>query len=179
MPGLHRLGWDHDKAAGGSMTESTQPQRPDANRPFRKTLRLTFRVADTAIRLESHERVDMICPPSIGERPEPGRHGGFWMELHDAHDRVLFHRILETPLGDSVEVHSPDGKIERVFGAVREHVFEVLLPDDSRAKTIVFIGESLEPVTARKEQRPARELARFNIPEGVKGGKPETRGRQP
>jgi hypothetical protein len=146
-------------------------------RPYRKSLRLTFRVADGEVRLVSHERLDMICPPSVGERPETGRNGGFWMELRDTNNRILFHRILENPLGDSVEVHSPDGKIQRVFGAVKENVFEVLLPDDSQAKTIAFIGESMEPATVRQERvAAARELARFNVPEGMKGGEADTRG---
>jgi hypothetical protein len=146
-------------------------------RPYRKSLRLTFRVADGEVRLVSYERLDMICPPSVGERPETGRNGGFWMELRDTNNRILFHRILDNPLGDSVEVHSPDGKIQRVFGAVKENVFEVLLPDDSQAKTIAFIGESMEPATVRQEQvAAARELARFNVPEGMKGGEADTRG---
>ena len=146
-------------------------------RQYRKSLRLTFRVADGEIRLVSYERLDMICPPSVGERPETGRHGGFWMELRDTNNRVLFHRILDNPLGDSVEVHSPDGKIRRVFGTVKENIFEVLLPDDSEAKTIAFIGESMQSVTVRQERvAAARELAHFNVPKGIKGGETDIRG---
>lgn len=153
--------------------------RPEGQhvRQYRKSLRLTFRVADGEVRLVGYERLDMIPPPSIGERPEAGKHGGFWMELRDESDHVLFHRVLDNPLGDSVEVHSPDGKIQRVFGAVEENVFEVLLPDDSKAKTITFIGESLEPVVIRQERVTAtRELARFNVPKGMKGGDAEIGG---
>lgn len=140
-------------------------------RESRKSLRLTFRVADGEVRLVSYERLDMICPPSVGERPEAGKHGGFWMELRDAGDHVLFHRLLRSPLGDSVEVHSPDGKIQRVFGDLKENVFEVLLPDDGNAKTVALMGESLEPVTLReREVSAARELARFDVPKGEKGG---------
>jgi hypothetical protein len=157
--------------------ENIVPREVPHVRSYRKSLRLTFRVADGEIRLVSYERLDMICPPSVGERPEAGRNGGFWMELRDTNNRVLFHRILDNPLGDSVEVHSPDGKIQRVFGAVKENVFEVLLPDDSQAKTIAFIGESMEPATLRQERVAAtRELARFNVPEGMKGGEADTQG---
>jgi hypothetical protein len=138
-------------------------------RQSRKSLRLTFRVADGEVRLVSYERLDMIGPPSVGERPEAGKHGGFWMELRDGDDRVLFYRVLHSPLGASVEVHSPDGKIQRVFGDLKENVFEVLLPDDSNAKTVALMGESLEPVTLR-EREAARELARFDVPKGEKGG---------
>jgi hypothetical protein len=135
-----------------------------------KTLRLTFRIADGEVRLVTYERLDMICPPSIGELPKAGQNGGFWVELHDARDHVLFHRVLDNPLGDSVEVHSPDGKIRRVFGDVKENVFDVLIPDEGKAKTIVFMGESLKPVTLREERVvTARELARFNVPKGMKG----------
>jgi hypothetical protein len=144
---------------------------------LRKTLRLTFRIAEEKVQLLSYERLDIICPPAIGERPEAGKHGGFWVELRDAKDRVLFHRVLQNPLGDSVEVHSPDGKIERVFGDVQENIFDVLLPDDDRAKTIVFLGESLVPVTKRKEQpKAAQELARFDAPKGTRGNIADTEG---
>jgi len=152
------------------MEDIVQPYGYDA-RSSRKSLRLTFRVADGEVRLVSYERLDMICPPSIGQRPEAGKHGGFWMELRDANDRVLFHRFLSNPLGDSVEVHSPDGKIQRIFGDTRENIFEVLLPDDRNARTIVLMGESLIPVTSRREKvAAARELSTFEVPRGPKGG---------
>jgi len=119
----------------------------------------------------------MICPPSIGERPEARKHGGFWMELRDASDRVLFYSLLHSPLGDSVEVYSPDGKIRREFGAVKESVFEVLLPDDTEARSIVLIGEYLDSARAREERAGgARELAQFDVPEGEKGSEAEIRG---
>ena len=147
-------------------------------KPSRKTLRLTFRVADGEVRLVRYERLDMITPPSIGERPEAGKHGGFWVELRDANDRALFHRVLHSPLGDSVEVHSPDGKIQRVFGPSSESIFEVLLPDHDEASTVALVGEYLDATKARREQaegsvesaKGARELARFEIPKGDQGG---------
>jgi hypothetical protein len=113
----------------------------------------------------------MICPPSVGEQPEVGKHSGFWVELCDAKGRVLFHRVLDNPLGDSVEVHSPDREIRREFGDVRESTFEVLLPDDARAKHITLMGEYLDPAEARKQPREgSSELARFDVPKGEKGG---------
>ena len=98
--------------------------RPEVRRvkPYRKTLRLTFRAAGGEVRLVAHERLDMICPPSVGERHEAGKHGGFWLELRDAKEGVLFHRFLDNPLADSDEVHSPDGKIRREFGEAKESI---------------------------------------------------------
>jgi hypothetical protein len=113
----------------------------------------------------------MIPPPSIGERPEAGKHGGFWIELRDASDRVLFHRVLDNPLGDSVEVHSTDGKIEREFGEVKDGVFEVLLPDEDDAKSVVLMGDPLVPTKGKAKRLEASgALAQFEIPRRGKGG---------
>lgn len=164
-----------------------EPQRPA--RPARKTLRLTFRVANGEARLVKYERLNMICPPSIGQTPQAGRHGGFWVELRDPGERVLFHRVLHSPLQDSVEVHSPDGKIKRVMGVPTESIFEVLVPDYDDASTVALIGEYLDPEkemarraellkeTEKGPREPAEgahELARFELPKGDKGG--ETKG---
>ena len=144
------------------------------SKPSRRTLRLTFRAADGKVQLVSAQRVEMICPPAVGERPKAGYHSGFWMELRDANDRVLFHRLLHSPLGDSVEVHSPDGQIRREFGAPRENIFEVLVPDDGTAQSIALMGESLDPAGLHEKARDgkaeggSRELARFDLPGGVR-----------
>jgi hypothetical protein len=137
------------------------PQRVPLVGPSRRTLRLSFRASGGEVRLESVERLDMICPPPIG----------FWMELRDQSERVLFHRLLHTPLGESVEVHSPDGKIQRVFGEVNESMFEVLLPDDPAGASVALMGETLDvkELLARRIQA-SRELARFEIPRTVGGG---------
>jgi hypothetical protein len=140
-------------------------------------MRLTFRAANGEIQLISVEHLDMICPPSVAERPIVGKNGGYWMELRDKADRVLFHRLLHSPLANSVEVHSPDGKIERIFGEPKENVFEVLVPDDANASAIVMLGETLEPSKVQEaKQAPSRELARFNLSEGDTG-KQTKRGR--
>lgn len=140
-------------------------------RQSRKTLRIRFYAVKGAFQLVSYERLEMTCPPSIGETPKAGKHGGFWMEVRDASDRVLFHRLLHSPLGDSVDVHSPDGKIRRAFGTPStQRVFEVLLPDAAQAKTIVLMGGYLDPSEAKQRREPgSRELARFDVPKGEGG----------
>ena len=112
----------------------------------------------------------MLTPPSSGA-PEIGKHGGFWVELRDANGGVLFHRILNLPLGDSVEVHSPDGTIRREFGPTSETTFEVLVPDYDQASTVALVGEYLDSEEFRRGQAepaaeaapPSRELARFDL----------------
>jgi len=52
--------------------------------PSRKPLRLTFRISNGKIELVPQERLEIITPPQIGERPEARRRGGFWIELREA-----------------------------------------------------------------------------------------------
>jgi hypothetical protein len=157
------------------MTNDVRPPE-SPSRPSRRTLRLTFRVASGEVQLLSKERLEMICPPSIGDRPQAGRHSGFWMELRDANERVLFHRLLHSPLANSVEVHSPDGKIRREFGEPVENIFEVLVPDVEGARTIAMMGESLTPPSpkeakateSREGEAGSRELVRFDLSQEVR-----------
>jgi hypothetical protein len=140
-----------------------------SSQPSRRSIRLTFRVSGTNVELIGRDPVGMITPPQVGERPRAGVHGGHWIELRDADDQTLFHRLIDSSALNSVEVHSPDHKIERRFGAVREHVFEVLLPDDEAARSAVLMGD---PLTRPKGRRPraedSAEIARFDLA-GEKG----------
>ena len=153
------------------MTNNIQLQSPEV-KPYRKSFRLSFRIVDGKVRLESYERLEMICPPPVGVRPEAGKNSGFWMEVRDASDRVFFHHILHSPLADYVEVYSPDGTIRRESRPVSESVFEVILPDDDDARSIVLMGEYLKPEEADEQWgMGAHELARFDVPKGKKRGK--------
>ena len=83
----------------------------------------------------------------------------FWAELRDAHGMVIFHRILNHPFGDSVEVHSPDAPIRRVVGTpVGDRSFDVLLPDVPEGKSVAIIGT---PPGAKGAH--TRELAHFDL----------------
>ena len=133
--------------------------------PSRKTLRLTFRVSNGKVALVSHERLQMITPPQIGETPQAGKHSGFWMELRNSANRSVAHRLISPTQLSSVEVHSPDGTITRQFGEVQDGIFEVLLPDVDDAQAVVLMGDPLiqAPGTAKRTEG-SGELARFDIP---------------
>ncbi len=150
-------------------------QQPERRRPARRTRRLTFQAAGGEVRLVSQEHLDMICPPSVGEPPTAGRHSGFWVELRDDAGDLAFFRPLHDPLGTSVDVHSPDGTIRRAFAAPADTVFEVLVPDDSGATTLVLMGDYEPPPAKGRRRRTAdpgpggsREFARFDL--GADGG---------
>jgi len=154
-------------------------QRP---KPPRWSRRLTFRAAGDQIELINEERLEMMAPPSAVAPPQEGINSGFWVEVQDADNRALDHRVLHFPLGDSVEVFNDDGTIERVFGPATENTFEVLVPDYDDANNVAMFGESLDPegFRARQAERaahppapglpelgesepPSRELARFKL----------------
>ena len=145
-------------------------------KPSKKTLRLTFQVVNGAVELVKHRRVNMVAPPAVGEHPETGKHGGFWMELRDENDQGLFHRTLTSPAGDTVEIHSPEGNNRREYVPDEESTklstFEVLVPDYGKANSIVLCGKKsasphIQPsAAAASAPLKTRELARFEIPEG-------------
>lgn len=146
--------------------EKDQTWEGQAPRQPRRSLRLTFKVSNGTVELVSHERLQMIAPPQVGERPEAGKHGGFWVELRDAKNSVLAHRLIGPSQLNSVEIHSPEGKIEREFGDVKDGFFEVLLPDEQAAKSIALMGDPLvrtKGKAARSEG--SAELARFELPD--------------
>lgn len=148
-------------------------ERPKGQPPnySRNSIRLTFRVSGGKIELISRERLQMVTPPQFGERPEAGKHGGFWLEMRDGKGRVLAHRLIDPTQLNSVEVHSPDGNIERAFGGAEDKIFEVLFPDDEDARTVALIGEPLVRTKSEKKRaKGSSELAQFKIPLRGKGG---------
>jgi hypothetical protein len=156
----------HLEAGDGMAQITPRVGVPEASR---QTLRLTIRSSANGFELISVERLQMITPPQPGERPEAGRHGGNWFELRDGENRVLAHRVIDPSLFNSVELHSPDGKIRREFGALRETVFEVLLPDMPGAQFAVAMGDPLTPQKpGDKAAVRSGELARFDLSQSLK-----------
>jgi len=146
--------------------------RPAGDNPpaSRRTLRLTIKTSEEGFDLVSVERLNMITPPQPGERPEAGKHGGHWIELRDAENRVLAFRLIDQSLLNSVEVHSPDEKIRREFSKTKEGIFEVLLPDIDAAQSAVLVGNPIGPRKAgAKRAEPSGEIARFEISPDRKG----------
>ena len=137
----------------------------------RNTLRLTMKVSADRCELLSLERLPMITPPQPGACPVAGTHGGHWMELLDQKGRVLAHRLLDPTLLDSVEVHSPDGRIERVFGGTRTGIVEVLLPDLDGATEAVLMGHPRGAGEREGSQKATGEITRFKLNSDAQGGR--------
>ena len=128
----------------------------------RKTLRLTFRSSEQGIELMKVERLGMITPARPGDTPQARSHGGWWFELRDGEGRALASRVVDASLLHSVEVHSPEGRIERRFGALRNTVFEVLLPDVEGARSAARVGSPLRGEAAARGSEASGDIAVFD-----------------
>jgi hypothetical protein len=131
-------------------------------RKYRTTLRLTFRYDGERIVLANQERGEGIAPPAPVLPPVEGENSGFWVEVRDARDRVLFYRVLHNPIPYVVEAYAPEGEIHAVAGLPGPVQFEVLVPDISEAASIVLYSSPLE---LEHSLEPAREIARFPLKE--------------
>lgn len=132
-----------------------------SNRPASTlALRLTFAYRGNDIRLIDSLRVEAIAPPAITPVPQPG-YTGYWFQVTDSAGRVIYHRVLHSPVAVDFEAFSPDGRqtITRVPIADPQGQFSVLMPDVPEATNFALLG----PVDARKPEQPAQELVRLDV----------------
>jgi hypothetical protein len=133
---------------------------------FRKpnqTLRLTFSYQGNQVQLISRQSVEMISPPSDPVVGEEGQ-TGFWYELRDSQDRILYRRAINNPIEFEVEVRTgdPERPLARERVTDPQGIFVLLMPDLAEARTLVIFSSPLEPEAAIAIA-PARELTRFDL----------------
>ena len=109
------------------------PQRPN------RALRLIFSYNGGQTKLESQHEVEMMALPSDPTGAYEG-HSGFWVELRDAEERVVYRRITRNPIEEEHE--APSGDPSRPFTRVRtesdEGTFAVLVPQIESAEALVL-----------------------------------------
>jgi hypothetical protein len=143
--------------------ESIRRSLAELFRKPNRTLRLTFSYQGNQVQLISRQSVEMISPPSepiVGEEEQ----AGFWYELRDAQDLILYRRAINNPIEFAVEVRTddPERPLARQQITDPQGIFVLLMPDLTEARTLVIFSSPLEPEAAIAIA-PARELARFNI----------------
>jgi hypothetical protein len=121
------------------------------------TLRLTFKYERTNVQLVAVQRIEMISPPSELETIHQGQ-AGFWAELRDPEERVLYQRVLHNPIRYEFEVpeDAETGALRWQKIAYPQGTFQLLLPDIPDGQTLVLFGSPPEAIS-----EPATELARF------------------
>lgn len=148
------------------------PRAPD------RALRLIFSYKGNRARLESQQAVEMMVPPSHPTH-DYGPQSGFWFELRDAEDRVLYRRAMHDPI--QTEIEAPSGDPTRPFTRVPvkdpQGTFAILVPALDAAHSLRVCGS---PSDART--KPAREIVRVPLkPDGDKGNtgaRPRNKGKK-
>ncbi|MFF8370404.1 hypothetical protein ACF05W_16350 [Streptomyces lydicus] len=127
------------------------------------TVRFSLEYEGSQVRLVAEERLTTVVPPSDEIDDEP--HMGFWYELRDAEDQVLYSKMMYNPIALDDEVFDPESgapspvPVEEVAGS-----FWLLAPDDAQARQLVLHSS---PIDREARWDPAVELARFDL-----GGQP-------
>lgn len=129
-----------------------------------RTLRLYFEYEGPDVRLVSAEAVEMTPPPSDA-LDESERLAGFWYELRDGNDRLLYRRVTHNPIRTSAEILSEDEQRPlaraELLGEVRGE-FVLIAPNLDGAATVGLVGSG-------GDRGAAAELARFELPPQRRG----------
>jgi hypothetical protein len=102
-----------------------------------RALRLTFSYTGGDVELAARQRVDMTAPPGETNTLERGR-AGSWLELMDDRGRVLYQRVLHSPIRYDVEVAevADERRLRRRPVDTAEGIFQVVVPDLPATQTI-------------------------------------------
>lgn len=127
-------------------------------RPAGSVLRLLVSWQGPRIALAEAKGVNMVVGPSEPQLSS-SPHAGYWFELRDADEHVLFTTLVRDP-AVLEGFTSPTSPINVDLPWCDEKTLDVSLPNDPRAKAIVFFGS---PYGKGNVGAPASELARFRV----------------
>lgn len=129
----------------------------------KRSIRFTFSYRGANIKLESRQTIKMISPPSDPLKVSD-RRSGFWYELRDKENRMLYRRIIQNPVKYAVEVRSDKKDTPLVWEEVKDPagLFVLLAPELQEAVSIVLVSSPFEPARANEE---AIEITRFPVTE--------------
>jgi hypothetical protein len=125
--------------------------------------RITFEYDRDTTRVLSQERVAMLAPPDDAALLRQGE-AGYWVEIRDAANKVVYRQVLHEPIRTDEEVfpEDPSNPIRRAPVAHPQGVFEVVVPDLARGHTLVLHGRA-SPAELR--ERGPRQLVRARLRE--------------
>lgn len=154
----------------------SQPSSTPSAPQYTHSLRLTFAYSGDDVRLVGVRRVAMRAPGHIEPPPDTVR-SGFWLEVRDEQDNLLYHRPLHDPVRADIEVfgETDDEPMIRVPATSREGRFEVIVPDYAQASHLSLYGgarEALAGDASRERLReafPAMRRRDINLPGNEEG----------
>lgn len=123
-------------------------------RPVGPNMRLSLVYQGKRIAIMSAKGGDYSTDPS-SEPLQPGKNAGYWFELRDKNETVLYTQLILDPT--RMEAHGPNGQL--LIPECDEKLIAPLdLPNDLSAKAIVFFGSPYGTFDG------ASEIGRFVLP---------------
>lgn len=126
-----------------------------------RTLRLTFAYDKSDVQLVSRQTVDMMLPPPSPTALREGQ-TGFWYELRDQEEHILYQRAVQNPIRFDEEIFTDDLKQSITRQPVDDPrgIFTLLVPNTPDGHAVVLFSSPLNPEAAAQ---PAKELVRFAL----------------
>jgi hypothetical protein len=146
------------------MDPADSTRRADPNR----AIRLLVEYDESGFTIRESWELETLAPASHA-REVPRATSGFWVELRDGKNNVLYRRVMPDPVQTEVEVFDPEMGVHRQEVDAPRGSFTVLVPDLPEAEQIAFVGSPRDPA---KRQNAARQVAAMPL----RGGGRRKRG---
>jgi hypothetical protein len=99
-------------------------------------LRYTFEYDDAAVRMLRRSKLDKQTAPSYKWEGADGE-SGFWVELRDASQQVLYRRVMDDPAFRYEAPLDDNGTLRTPTAVGRKGTFSVVVPDLPQARTLM------------------------------------------
>jgi hypothetical protein len=143
------------------MDPADPTQRAEPNR----AIRLLVQYDKSGFSISESWPLETLAPASHS-LDVPRATSGFWVELRDAKNNVLYRRVMQNPVPADVEVFDPEEGLHRHAVDDPKGVFTVLVPDMPDAEEIAFVSSPMDPA---KRQNAARQVAALPFRGGRRG----------
>lgn len=142
------------------MDDSKHSDGPPAQNTGR-TLRLRFAYDKSNVQLVSRQTIDKTPPPPAPKALYEGQ-TGFWYELRDREEHVLYQRAIQNPIRFDEEIFTNEEKQSITRRPVDDPhgIFTLLVPNLPDGYAVVLFSSPLNPEAAAQ---PAKELVRFAL----------------
>jgi hypothetical protein len=131
-----------------------------------KAIRLTFSYKGPEIRLISRQRLEKALPPHTQSVTQPEQ-AGFWYELADSKQNVVYKRAINNPIRVDTEVFSDDPRqsISRKKLSDISGTFSLVVPDIPDSNFLNLFSSPIIEEGVKGLQKPAKRIFHFNLKE--------------
>ena len=111
-------------------------------------LRYTFEFEGAAVRMLRQRRLDKQTMPSYAREGSDGE-SGFWVELRDPSQQVLYRRVMDDPTLRYEAPVDDNGALRTEEGGGRKGTFSVVVPFLPQARTLMVWASRPPEAAAR------------------------------